>query len=295
VGSTRRVTTVLVVVAALAAMLGWSGASAEPPGVQPVTTALTPSAGPPIDRLGDLEPLLPEDVPVGMIELDAETTWGSFGGDAARVHAVLSTLEDDLRRLFIEADDADGPAADALALIARGWLDVWIGTAALADHEANDLAFPLGTSNDDGVATGADELRGDAEKGLALVLLGRARHLEGYAALRELGAADPPTQSRFDARAAAAERFDTEVRPLLATLLSHPTPSLAVPGERFVTRAPGIEPRATSLTLVCIDRQQLAEAGSAASEERLPELQAGSPDRADCPDLRGPVPRSDAP
>jgi hypothetical protein len=235
-----------------------------------------------LERLDELEDLLPTPPPTD-VELDDEVTWGAIAGDAGSARAVLDTLEGDLRRLFIDAEDADGPVADAVALVARGWLDIWQGTGALATWEANDLAFPIDTTDDDEVATGADELRGQAEKGLELVLQGRARHLAGYAELRELGEADPAIQVRLDARAAEAETFDTDVRPLVAQLLSQPTTTVVVPVERFDSTAPGVDARARSLQVTCVDREALAEQGIEIDEETLAALEATTPARVDCP------------
>jgi hypothetical protein len=238
-----------------------------------------------LERLDALEAQLPATPATTDVELDAETTWGTLEGDAGSVRAVLDTLEPELRRLFVDADDADGPVADAVGTVARGWLDLWQGTGALATWESNDLAFPLDTTDDDEVATGADELRGQAEKGLELVLQGRARHLTGYVALRELGEADPAAQARLDSRAAEAETFDAEVRPLVVRLLSQRTTEVLVPTERFTSNAPGVEARARSLQVTCIDREALAEQGIVLDEETLAELEAATPERSDCPDL----------
>jgi hypothetical protein len=241
-----------------------------------------------LERLDELESLLPATPPATDVELSAETTWGTLDGDAGSTRAVLDTIEGDLRRLFIDADDAEGPVAEAIAMVARGWLDIWQGTGALATWEANDLAFPLDTSDDDGIATGADELRGQAEKGLELLLQGRARHLDGYTDLRELGEAEPTVQARLDVRASEAEIFDAEVRPLVVRMLSQPTTALMVPVERFNSNAPGVEARARSIEVTCIDRNALAEQGIVLDEETLAALEGATPDRLDCP---GPVER----
>ncbi len=278
--STRRARTVVAVVAALAvAAFGVTTALAQQDedagGTDP--TAL-------LERLDDLETQLPDTVPPTDVEIDAEETWGELSGDAGSVRAVLDTVEGDLRRLFVDADDADGPVPEAVALVARGWLDIWHGTSALAAAEAHDLAFPLETF-DDGVATGADELRGTIDMGLELILNGQARHLAGYVSLRELGEAPADAQARLDARAAAAEAFDTDVRPLVAQMVSKRSPTMVVSVERFETDAPGVDPRATSLMVVCLDREALAEAGGVATPEVIAEVAARTAERVDCPGL----------
>jgi hypothetical protein len=303
----RAVTVVLAVAAAaIAASLGVSAAGAEQDGAPPASagTEDPPPAGDPQDapadtaepvpadgeavsllqRLDELEAMLPTAAPPDDIELDLETTWGEFAGDAGGAHALLGTLEGDLRRLFVDADDADGPLAEAVAVVVRGWLDLWQGTAALAVWEGNDLAYPIDTTDDDAVATGSDELRGQAEKGLELLLQGRARHLEGYTMLRELGQAEPAAQARLDARAADAEAFDAELRPLVERMLSQRTTNVVKPVERFDSRAPGVEARARTLAVTCLDREALERDGLLEDSD-LAELDATTRERVDCPDL----------
>ena len=79
--------------------------------------------------------------------------------------ATLATLEPDLRRLYVDADDADGPVAEAVAAVARGWLDLHRASISSPRGRPHDLAFPIDASDDDDVATDADELRGRAEAG----------------------------------------------------------------------------------------------------------------------------------
>jgi hypothetical protein len=236
-------------------------------------------------RLDALEVDLPAQVPPVGVDLDDDETWGSLQGDATSVRAVLDILEPDLRQLFIDADDADGDVADGVAEVARGWLDIWTGTTAIAVAEAADLAFPLETRDDDGVATGADELRGQVETGLDLLLMGQARHLAGYGLLRELGEAPLDAQLRLDARASDATEFDEEIRPRVLAMLSAPSASVLVTTDRFETDAPGVRARANSMTVVCVDREALEELGGVASEEVLAQLEDA--DRVDCEDLPG--------
>jgi len=240
-----------------------------------------------VERLGDLEVALPETILPTTVTIDPEQTGGEFDGDAAGLQATLDTVEDDLRQLFIAADDSDGEVADAVSLIARGWLDIWHGAAYLAEADAHDLAFPLDTETEQGVATGADDLRGKVAAGLELILQGRDRHRDGYTVLREQAPAEAAVQARFDARAAAAEDFDTDLRPELLVLLSQRSTSVLVAVDRFDTDLPGVEPRATSTSYVCIDRDLLRDAGGVVTDENIAELVAGTPERTDCPDLPG--------
>jgi hypothetical protein len=208
-----------------------------------------------LERLDALEDTLPVEVAPTAVTVEQDETWGSFDGDVTGAAATLSTLETELRELYVDADDADTPVADAVADVARGWLDLHQGLEDLAVWESHDLAFPIDASDDDDVATAADELRGRAEAGLRLVLTARERHLHGYVGLREAGAAEPDAQARFDTRAADAEVFHADVRPLVHDLLSLATTAVVVPVDRFETDAPGVDARARSLTVACVDRE----------------------------------------
>lgn len=266
---------------AVLAMIGAGAAVAQSD--DGVATGSSPDAL--LERLDALEADLPSQVPPSGVQLSTASAWGTLQGDATSVRAILDTLEPDLRQLFIDADDAEGDVAEGVALVARGWLDIWTGTTSIAVAESADLAFPLGTTDARGVATGADELRGPIEVGLELLLQGQHRHLAGYGLLSELAEAPLDAQLRLDDRASDAAVFDEQVRPAALDMLSQPSPSVLVPTDRFETDAPGVRSRATSLSAVCVDREALEELGGTATDEVLAQLE--SVDRADCEDLPG--------
>ena len=282
-GRQGRIIGALIVGGALALTAIGAGVAVAQSGGETTAADRTPEAL--LDRLAELEPDLPNNPPPLEPTVDAETTWGALEGDATSVRVVLDLLEPDLRRLFIDADDTDGDVARGVALVARGWLDVWTGTTSIALAESADLAFPLDTTDAQGVATGADDLRGHLEIGLDLLVQGRARHLEGYGLLRDLGEAPLDAQLRFDDRARAAEVYDAEVRPVLATMLSRQSVSVLVTTERFVTDAPGVRSRAASMTVVCVDREALEALGGVATNEVLAQLEDAG--RVDCAALPG--------
>ncbi len=248
-----------------------------------------PDEAAPVDelivRLDDIERVLPDGIlPVGF-ELDPPLGIDTTGGDALALRRQLDVLEPQLRELFNDADDARTPIGDAVALVARGWLDIWRAATLLTEVEDHDLAFPIGTSDADGVATGADELRLLLEAGIDLILAGHERHLEGYPALREIGAAEPAAQARFDRRAGTTEDFDADIRPLLLRLVGRSSTSVIVPVERFASAEPGVDPRASSVEIACVDRRELAAVGGFVTDERRDELIAATPERIDCPAL----------
>jgi hypothetical protein len=287
VGTTRRTTVgVIAAVALLAAALGTQVALAQGDGA-----GGDASDADLLERLDEVEPTLPGLLPTD-VSIEAEEAWGTLDGDFGGAAATIGTVESELRSLFRDADDAEGTVAEAVSNVARGWLDLGEAYDALGEWEANDLAFPLDTEDDEGVATGADEVRGDAERGLRHVLRGHERLLVGYVALREEGAAeDPQAQARLDARAAEAEDFDEELRPLVHRMLSLSTTMVLRPTDRFETDAPGVEARARSFTVTCIDREAYlelqagADAGDLPSAEELSELTGLDAERIDCPDL----------
>lgn len=285
-GITRRTTVgVIATVALLAAALGAQVALAQGDGATGASDADL------LERLDEIEPTLPGLLPTD-VEIAAEETWGTLDGDFGGAAATVETVEADLRSLFRDADDAEGTVAEAVSNVARGWLDLGEAYDALGEWESHDLAFPLDTEDDEGVATGADEVRGVAERGLRHVLRAHQRLLVGYVALREQGAAeDPQAQARLDARAAEAEDFDEALRPLVHRMLSLSTTMVLVPTERFETDAPGVEARARSFTVTCIDREAYLElqaggdAGDVPSPEELADVVGVGQERIDCPQL----------
>lgn len=310
-GSSRRIVGTVVSVAVLAAVvLGMSSALASsaadpaPSAVTDAPSAVTDAPAPDgaapaapearttgvedelLDRLDALDADLPADVRVE-VEVDPAETWATFHSEVTGVRAVLDTLETDLRQLFVDADDTGGPVAEAVAQVARGWLDVREGAGVLQTWETADLAFPLDTTDDEGVATGADELGGRAEAGFTQLLTGRARHLAGYASLRELGVAPPDAHARLERRAADAETFDTEVRPLLAAVLGDEPTTVLVPVTRFDTSAPGVRPRSRSTALLCVDRAAYEALEPPVADADVVALAEATPQRADCTDLSG--------
>ncbi|GGI04753.1 hypothetical protein [Egicoccus halophilus] len=206
--------------------------------------------------LAALDASLPTDSAPSGVVLDVERTWGRLEGEVVDTARQLDAVEGELRRLFVAADAGGTPVADAVGEVARGWLDLRGGLAPLVRWEQHDLARPLDADDADGVAIGADEVRGLAETGIEQLLRGQRRLHDGYTALRAAGAADPQAQARLDLRAADAEAFDRNLRPRLLRLLSADSATVLVTTERFTT--PGNDARARAGTVVCVDRDAMA-------------------------------------
>lgn len=283
--TTRRMTVAAVAVVALvAAAFGTQVALAQGEAGGTSDDAL-------LERLDEAEDSLPEVLPAG-IDVEEEDVWGTIQGDFGGAAASIETVADDLRGLFADADDTGGEVGDAVGNVARGWLDLGEAYDALAEWEAHDLAFPMEGTDEDGIATGADEVRGDAERGLRHVRAGQERLLAGYVSLRELGAAeDAQAQARFDARAAEVEEFDQEIAPQIHRLISVSTTMVILPDERFVTSAPGVEARARSFTVTCVDREAYVrqeldgEPGDVPGADEIIVDPDDDVERLDCPGL----------
>lgn len=234
-----------------------------------------------IDRLVALERELPV-LPPDTVDVDPAETWATMTGDFTGARVALDAVVDEARSLFVDAEQADGPVATAVAEVARGILVLRTGYQHLAAWETNDLTFPLETLDDDEVATGADELYGVAQTGFSLVLDARARTLPAYAVLRDADAADPEDRTVLDERYEAALAFDSDTKPAIHRALSFETTQVMRTVSRFVSTAPGTEARARAMTVVCIDREtyQAAELLDAEETAALVTLPAD-----DCPDL----------
>lgn len=282
-GSPRRGVAVAVLALVAVGLFGLTTASAQQDAEERAETALGSSDTDLVLRLDLLEDRLPSVIPPSEVLLDPEETFGTIAAEGASTRALLLTVEGDLRRLYTDADDARGDVADAVWLVTAGWLDVWQGSELLQQAETHDLAFPIETFDDDGVATGADILRGDITDGLTLILQGRDRLLRGYVTLRDLEVDDPLAARRFAERAEDEELFDAEIRPLVHELLALPTTAVLAVADRFETDVPGINARARSMTITCLDRDALEEAGGVARPELLGALETTT--QVDCPNL----------
>lgn len=234
-----------------------------------------------IDRLVAIEQQLPS-LPPETVDVVPDETWATFTGDFTGARVALDTVADDARDLFITAEESGGPVASAVAEVARGILVLRHGYQYLAEWETHDLTFPLDATDEDDVATGADELYGAAQTGFALVMDGRGRTLPGYAILRDAEAADADEKALFDTRYQLELDFEASTKAALARAASFPSTQVMAPVERFVSTAPGTEARARAVTVVCIDREAY-EAAGVVDAEAVAALVTVPAD--DCPDI----------
>lgn len=238
-----------------------------------------------VDRLVAVEREVPA-LPPSAVLVDDETTWGELTGDFVSAQLSLELMLDEMTELFVDADDAGGPVAEAVAAVSRSYLEIQEAYGYLAAYEQEGLGLPVGTTDDLDVATGADEVRGLAEVGLDLLLGARERALDGYLVLRDAAEADATEKSLFDAAYRETDRFLREDAALLHQMLSLPTLSVIAVTGRFGSTAPGSQAAARSMTIACIDRD--AYPGTAEDPlTALRELAAGDlqGETLDCPDL----------
>lgn len=242
-----------------------------------------------VDRLVDIERGLPQLPPTDVV-IDPDATFGQLEGDFLGAETELGLVSDQARQLFIDADEADGEVAEAVAVVARGYLRLEEAYGYLSRYESHDLARPVGATDTDEVATGADTAAGLAEAGLDLVELARMDALLGYGVLRDSTAADDAEKALFDAAYTETQRYLTTTRPEARTLVSASSTAVLFAVERFEAAAPS-EARARDVTYVCVPRHlypydspdpvvALAALLASGDLELLP--------TADCPDLPSP-------
>ncbi len=244
-----------------------------------------------IDRLVEIEAQVGDS---GLeVFLDPETTWAEFAGDFVGTKVALDRVEGQARDLFITADESDGPVADAVAAAARGILLQREALGYLAEWESADLTFPAPLTFDSlDVAIGQDTRRGDAEAGFELLIEAFELQLPAYTVLRDTEAADATERSTFEGAYAQLKTFESETLPRLRLALSDDDTQVMATIDRFETAAPGVEARARSMTVQCIDRdayETIIRGATGGDQDAvvagLSELLADNVITVDCPDL----------
>ena len=242
-----------------------------------------------VDRLVDIERGLPE-LPPSEVIVEPDETFGQMQGDFVGALTELELVSDQARQLFIDADSADGEVADAVALVARGYLRMEEAFGFLARYDEYDLARPVGAVDDDEVATGADVANGYVMAGVDLLDVARMDSLLGYGILRDSEAADDAEKGLLDAAYRDTQQYLTTVRPEAHTMVSASSTAVLVAVSRFEDAAVS-EARAREVSYVCVPRN-LYPVDSPEPAVALAALLAGEEmellPTEDCPDLPSP-------
>lgn len=251
-----------------------------------------------VDRLVDLEqqlPALPPE-PADVADTDDLNTATALRGDFFGASVALDGLTEAARSLFIEADDAGGDAAQAVADAARAIVDFRAAYGHLAEWESHDIALPVGRPGGTEASTFADELFGRAVIGVDLLERAHERRLGAYTLLRDAEASSDEAKAHFEVQYRAEVDFFAEALPRIRRVVGDETTQELVTVDRFESPSPTGQARARSMTVVCIDREAYAAARAAlagafglgaTTDGDLPEVLAGLPGipASDCPDL----------
>lgn len=208
-----------------------------------------------------LPPLVPTEASLAANELDPILI-GSF----TSARSTLDQLEDDIRQLFIDGDEADTAAGDAVASVARGLLIERQALLVLEESDGSTNPRPLDSSNarnDEDIAIDADGLLGLESVGIDLLVQARDLQRLGYEVLEDVEGSDPVFAERLN----ELLTYENEVGSTLRVVTSASTDELLVPTDRY--DAPIGVARAMSVTYVCVDRLRYLELADLPMAERV--------------------------
>lgn len=141
-----------------------------------------------VERLLVIEADLPAPLP-SSAELAADGVDALLTGSFTSARSTFDSMEDQLRDLFVDADDATTEIGEAVASVAHGLLLERQGLLVLEETDQSDETRPLDVSDardDDGNAIDADGYHGRQTTALRILLESRELQRAGYAVLREL-------------------------------------------------------------------------------------------------------------
>lgn len=241
-----------------------------------------------VDRLVAIENELPTPLPPDEVIISEDETWAEFLGDFTGTKIALDGVVDEARQLFIEADDASGDVADAVATVARNWVLMQNAFTYLEAWRSEDLTFPLDTFDETNTATGADSGLAYAEIGFMIQIEAHQAMYPAYDVLRRAEDADASERALFDGRYETVEGHISLLIPQLRRALSEETRQVIVTLDRFETTAPGVEARARVMTMTCIDRDAYLAIRGAGPElqEQVTALLSDQLVTPFCPDLQ---------
>lgn len=244
----RRLIAMLVVgglFVALGTALAAEGDGDDAVAATPADTELT-------DRLLALIDELPEPVPTEA-DLAANDLDPVLLGSFATARGTLDRLEDDIRQLYIDGDEAGTAVGDGVSSVTRGLLLERQALMVLEQSDGSANPRPADSSNartDDGLAIDADGLLGLESTGIDLLIQARDLQRQGYEVLEDVEGAD----SAFGDQLEELRLYEENVTVVLRIAASELTDELLVPVDRF--DAPVGSPRAVSVSYVCVDRAE---------------------------------------
>lgn len=223
-----------------------------------------------------IESQLPEPLPTA-VELRDEDVDAVLSGSFATARSALDRVEDDLRQLYVTADDSETAVGDRLSQLTRALLTERQALLVLEGSDGSADPRPLDASDardDAGIAIDADGQVGQRTIGVDILLAARLEQALAYDVLAELSAEDEA--GVFDARASQLALYLDTVGDELRRISTTPDSQLLVPVDRF--DAPLGVARAVSATYVCVDRALYFELVDAPRADRVAAAAVEVPD-----------------
>lgn len=221
-----------------------------------------------VQRLLALEPDLPEVLPSSATLAD-DGVDALLTGSFTSARSTFDAVEEQLRQLFIDADDASTGAGDAVSDVAYGLLLERQAMLVLEETDGSDSTRPLDVSDardDAGNAIDADGPYGSLQTALEILLDGRELQRSGYEVLADLPAGVDENGVFGDRYAALLDYRDaTEVT--LREIASTDSVQLLVGIERY--DAPIGVAHSLGVTYVCVDREAYLELDDATDVARI--------------------------
>lgn len=218
-----------------------------------------------VERLRELQDELPELVPTAA-DLAANDLDPVLLGSFATARGTLDRLEDDIRQLYIDGDEAGTAAGDAVSSVARGLLLERQALIVLEQSDGSSNPRPADSSNartEAGLAIDADGLLGLESTGIDLLIQSRDLQRQGYEVLQDVEGADGVFADRLE----ELRLYEEDVTVVLRIAASELTDELLVPVDRF--DAPVGSPRAVSVSYVCVDRAEYLALADLSEAEQI--------------------------
>lgn len=217
-------------------------------------------------RLLELEPQIPAPLPTSA-DLAEDGVDALLTGSFTSSRSTFDALEDDLRSLFVDGDDATTAVGDAVSAVAHGLLLERQAMLVLEETDASDQIRPLDVSDtrdDRDNAIDADGLYG--REITALNILDEARELQvtGYDTLADL---DVEGADVFADRYASLVSYEDGVGLQLREVAGRESEQLLVEIDRYDSPI-GIA-HSVGVTYVCVNREAYMELADAPVVERL--------------------------